>query len=127
MKLKLLGFNALFNMQIDIQSGEAVIIGIATGTGVCISSLPRPAKPTVGETSNGTDSADLQLKLDTMTDLISRQLGLLDDNKDNSARPLKTTRPNIRKKRPTEVRQYAKSTFLVDVCAVSCCNLLLIT
>ncbi len=41
--MKLLGKNAIFSLRINIMIGEDVIIGVATGTALCLRALPLPS------------------------------------------------------------------------------------
>ena len=41
--MKLFSKNALFNLRINIMIGSDCIIGIATGTAVCLRALPLPS------------------------------------------------------------------------------------
>lgn len=44
-KLKVKGMNAIFGLKVRISIGERMLIGIATGTAVFLSSLPPPLLP----------------------------------------------------------------------------------
>ncbi|KAJ8923546.1 hypothetical protein NQ315_010124 [Exocentrus adspersus] len=46
-KLKIKGMNAIFGLKFRMSIGERMIIGIATGTAVFLSSLPSPVLPTL--------------------------------------------------------------------------------
>lgn len=114
-KLKLLGCNVAFNLKFDVQCGTEVIVALAQCTGACVLSLPRPMRPTVVQAYKGSDSVDLQSKLDATLEQHLRQLGLTEEKDEKAAKVPRTLRSNIKKKKSMGSRQYSKSGFEVDV------------
>lgn len=61
-KMKIKGMNAIFSLKIRISVGEKMLVGVATGTAVYLSSLPSPDLPVLvtGKVSDEKAVADLQ-------------------------------------------------------------------
>ena len=119
-KLRLLGLNVVFGLKVDINCGSEVIVALATGTGLYITALPKPARLTVlSEKQNTTETVDLQTRLDGLIEQQMRQLGLADEKEDvKTSRPSKVLKPNLghgKRKKTGGSRQYSKAGFIIDV------------
>ncbi|GAU98916.1 hypothetical protein RvY_09991-2 [Ramazzottius varieornatus] len=119
-KLRLLGLNVVFGLKVDIKCGSEVIVALATGTGLYVTALPKPARLTVfSEKQSAAEPLDLQGKLDGLIEQQMRQLGLTDEKEDlKSGRPsrlLKQTPGHGKRRKTTGSRQYSKAGFIIDL------------